>query len=75
MPVKTLDRIDSNPEILSGQPIIQGTRLPVYVIVEAIAAGDSAEDLIDAYPFLERDDVRQALQYAARMSQVERFEE
>ena len=60
------DRIEINPEILLGQPVIKGTRLPVYVIVEALSQGDTVEDLFSAYPFLTRDDISQALRYAAR---------
>lgn len=75
MPVQTIDRIDSDPDVLSGQPVVTGTRLPVYVIVEAIAEGDSVEELQDAYPFLDPEDIRQALRFAARMSQVEYLEE
>lgn len=71
MPTQPLDRIESNPDVLSGQPVVRGTRLPVYVIVDAIAEGDSVEDLLEAYPFLERADVQQALHFAARMSRVE----
>jgi len=71
MPAQPLDRIESNPDVLSGQPVVRGTRLPVYVIVDAIAEGDSVEDLLEAYPFLERADVQQALHFAARMSRVE----
>ena len=66
-----LDRIESTPDVLSGQPVVRGTRLPVYVLVDAIAEGDSVEDLLEAYPFLERADVQQALHFAARMSRVE----
>lgn len=71
MPAQPLDRIESDPDVLSGQPVVRGTRLPVYVIVDAIAEGDSVEDLLEAYPFLEGADVRQALHFAARMSRVE----
>ena len=71
MPVQALDRIESNPDVLAGQPVVRGTRLPVYVIVDAIAEGDSVEDLREAYPFLDRADVQQALHFAARMSRVE----
>ncbi|MCS4044720.1 DUF433 domain-containing protein [Salinibacter ruber] len=71
MPEQPLDRIESNPDVLSGQPVVRGTRLPVYVLVDAIAEGDSVEDLLEAYPFLERADVQQALHFAARMSRVE----
>ena len=67
----SLDRNESNPDVLSGQPVVRGTRLPVYVIVDAVAAGDSMEDLLEAYPFLEESDVRQALHFAARMSRVD----
>ena len=67
----SLDQIESNPDVLSGQPVVQGTRLPVYVIVDAVAEGDSVEDLLEAYPFLDRADVQQALHFAARMSRVE----
>ena len=70
MAVQSLDRIESNPDVLSGQPVVRGTRLPVYVIVDAIAEGDSVEDLREAYPFLDRADVQQALHFAARMSRV-----
>lgn len=71
MPGQPLDRIESTPDVLSGQPVVRGTRLPVYVLVDAIAEGDSVEDLLEAYPFLERADVQQALHFAARMSRVE----
>ena len=71
MPPQSFDRIESNPDVLSGQPVVRGTRLPVYVIVDAIAEGDSVEDLLEAYAFLERADVQQALHFAARMSRVE----
>ncbi|HQH73521.1 MAG TPA: DUF433 domain-containing protein [bacterium] len=60
------DRIEINPEILLGQPVIKGTRLPIYVIVEALSQGDTVEDLLTAYSFLTRDDISQALRYAAR---------
>jgi uncharacterized protein (DUF433 family) len=75
MRTQPFDRIESNPEVLSGQPVVKGTRLPVYVIVEAIAEGDEKEDILDAYPYLEEEDIRAALRFAARMSQLEHLEE
>jgi len=60
------DRIEINPEILLGQPVIKGTRLSIYVIVEALSQGDTVEDLLTAYSFLTRDDISQALRDAAR---------
>jgi uncharacterized protein (DUF433 family) len=65
-----LDRISIDPEVLCGQPVIRGTRLPVYVIVEAIAGGDTVDDILDAYPFLTPEDVREALRFAARLSEI-----
>jgi uncharacterized protein (DUF433 family) len=62
------DRIEVNPEIMLGQPVIKGTRLPVYVIVEAVAEGNIREELLEAYPFLTAEDIQQALRYAARLS-------
>jgi uncharacterized protein (DUF433 family) len=59
------DRISVDSGILCGQPVIKGTRLPVYAIVEAVAAGDSADDLAAAYPFLSTADVEAAVTYAA----------
>jgi uncharacterized protein (DUF433 family) len=62
------DRIEVNPEIMLGQPVIKGTRLPVYVIVEAVAEGNTQEELLEAYPFLTAKDTQQALRYAAWLS-------
>ena len=62
------ERIAVDPEVMLGQPIIKGTRLPVYVIVEAVAEGNSAEELMKAYPFLSADDIKQALLFAAHLS-------
>lgn len=52
-----------------GQPVIKGTRLPVYVIVQSIAAGDSVDELLEAYPFLSSEDVEAALQYVAHLAE------
>jgi uncharacterized protein (DUF433 family) len=62
------DRIEVNPEIMLGQPVIKGTRLPVYVIVEAVAEGNTPEDLLEGYPFLTTEDIQQALRFAASLS-------
>jgi uncharacterized protein (DUF433 family) len=47
--------IESNPDILYGKPTIINTRIPVDLILEKLAVGDSIEDLLDAYPNIERD--------------------
>jgi uncharacterized protein (DUF433 family) len=66
----TFSRIEVDAGVMLGQPVIKGTRLPVYVIVQALAEGDSVEDVLDAYPFLSVEDVREALRFAAKMSQI-----
>ena len=64
------DRIAIDPAVMVGQPVVRGTRLPVYVIVEALAAGDTKEQVLAAYPFLAPEDIDQALRFAARMSHL-----
>jgi uncharacterized protein (DUF433 family) len=58
-------RIVRNPEILLGKPVIRGTRIPVYIILELVAAGLSVEQIVDDYPDLTERDVQAAIAYAA----------
>jgi len=67
--MKPIERIRVDPGIMLGQPVIAGTRLPVYVIVQAIAAGDPAEEILAAYPFLTREDIEAALKFAAQLTE------
>ena len=60
------DRIVSNPQILAGKPCIKGTRISIEMILEWIASGASAADIVEAYPPLELEDVAQAVRYAAQ---------
>ena len=64
-----MDRITVDPGLMLGQPVIAGTRLPVYVIIQAIAAGDGTEQLIEAYPFLTAEDIEAALEFAAHLDE------
>jgi len=57
----TAERIVVQPDLMLGQPCIRGTRLPVYVVVEAIATGASQQELMVEYPFLESEDIAAAL--------------
>jgi uncharacterized protein (DUF433 family) len=59
------ERIAIEPAIHHGDPCIKGTRVPVSVIVGSIADGDTAEQLLDAYPQLTADDIKAALKFAA----------
>jgi len=64
-PVADLDRITQSPEMMSGRPCIRGMRVTVSMIVGQIGAGVSIDELLADYPYLEREDILQALRYAA----------
>lgn len=59
------DRISMRPEVMGGKPCIRDMRVTVGSIVGQIGAGRTIEAVLDDYPYLERDDVMQALRYAA----------
>ncbi|GHV73993.1 hypothetical protein AGMMS49940_12950 [Spirochaetia bacterium] len=59
-----LDRITWNPQVMGGKACIRGMRVTVGMIVGQIAEGHSFEEILNAYPYLEREDLHQALQYA-----------
>jgi len=59
------ERIEMNPDVMLGKPVIRGTRIPVELIVRKIAEGATEAVLLDAYPRLTRDDIRAALRFAA----------
>jgi uncharacterized protein (DUF433 family) len=63
------DRITHNPAIMGGKPIIRGMRVTVAMIVGQIGAGVTIEELLVGYPYLEREDILQALRYAARLAE------
>jgi uncharacterized protein (DUF433 family) len=64
--MQTFDRITSDPAILGGQPVIRGMRLSVRRVLESLALYPNWNDLFAEYPELEPEDVRQALEFAAR---------
>ena len=59
------DRIEINPRILLGKPVIKGTRIPVYVIINLIAQGKTVEYILDEHPDLTKEDIRATLAFAA----------
>jgi len=59
------DRIDINPDIMLGKPVIKGTRIPVELLVRKLGEGASQEELLDGYPNLKKEDIQAALVYAA----------
>jgi len=60
------DRIIIDPEILFGKPVIKGTRIPVYLIIELLANGLTEDEIIDQYPSLKKSDIKAALLYASK---------
>ena len=67
-------RITQNPAVMGGKPCIRGMRVTVGMIVGQIGAGRSVEELLADYPYLERDDVLEALRYAAWRAQEREIE-
>jgi uncharacterized protein (DUF433 family) len=63
--VEQLDRITQNPEVMGGKPRVRGVRVTVGMIVGQIGAGRSIDDVLTDFPYLEREDVLQALRYPA----------
>jgi len=63
------DRITFAPNVMGGRACIRGMRVTVSLIVNLVANGMSTEEIIEAYPYLEPDDIRQALQYAAWLAE------
>ncbi len=63
--MEALDRITIDPQVCLGQATIRGMRIPVSVVLKMLGAGRSVPEVLQAYPELEEEDVRQAMQYAA----------
>ena len=61
-----MDRIVVDPEILVGKPVIKGTRIPVYLIIEFLANGLTEQEILNQYPSLKKEDIKAALLYASR---------
>ena len=59
------DRVEINPEIMLGKPVIWGTRIPVELILRKLSEGATEADLLDAYTLLARKDIQAAIRYAA----------
>jgi uncharacterized protein (DUF433 family) len=70
--MKELTRISFNPKVMGGKPCIRGLRVTVGAIVGLVAAGHSFAEILLAYPYLEEEDLREALAYAAwRVEEIE----
>jgi len=60
--------IETRPDVMMGKPCLKGTRIPVYMILEKLAAGETAEQILAAWPQIRREHVSASLQYAARLA-------
>jgi uncharacterized protein (DUF433 family) len=72
MGIRELTRITFDPEVMGGKPCIRSLRVTVGTLVGLVAAGHSMEDILRLYPYLEKEDIREALTYAAwRAEEIE----
>jgi uncharacterized protein (DUF433 family) len=62
-----LDRISIDPKICHGKPCIKGTRVPVFVILDALASGMTIKEIIDDYPPITNEDIKAAIYYASSL--------
>lgn len=70
--MEPLKRITFDPRVMGGKPCIRGLRVTVGTIVGLIASGQTTEDVLESYPYLKREDVYEALSYAAwRAEEIE----
>jgi uncharacterized protein (DUF433 family) len=61
------DRIEIDPRVCNGKAVIRGTRIPVSVVLDQIASGDSWDDIVRGYPELKKQDIQAALIYASAL--------
>ena len=66
-----MERVEVDPDIMTGKPVIKGTRVPVEKVVKLLAHGMSVREVLEEYPNLEEADVRAALEYAAETLEEE----
>ncbi len=59
------NRVEINPRVMLGKPVIRGTRIPVELLLRKLSEGASEADLLNAYPRLTREDIHAAIRYAA----------
>ncbi|MDW8141402.1 MAG: DUF433 domain-containing protein [Candidatus Bipolaricaulota bacterium] len=68
---RLLERISVDPQICHGKPCIKGTRIPVFIILDALAAGMTHQEIIEEYPPVMEEDIQAALFYASLITQHE----
>ena len=68
--MRGFDRITFDPHVMGGRACLRGMRITVALIVNLVANGMTTAEILEAYPYLEAEDVRQALQYAAWLAEA-----
>jgi uncharacterized protein (DUF433 family) len=68
------DRITLDPKVFGGKPCIRGLRFPVSKLLDLLASGMAQEEILSDYPYLEKEDIVQAIKYAAWILQEETVE-
>jgi uncharacterized protein (DUF433 family) len=71
MEEELLRRIIIDPNILAGKPVIKGTRIPIYLIIELLANGVTPKQILKEYPELKQEDIKAALLYASKLLERE----
>lgn len=66
--LENLERITFNPNIMAGQACVRGMRIPISLIVNLVANGKPFNEILEEYPDLEPEDIKQSLQYAALLT-------
>lgn len=66
-----LNRIQINPKVMIGKPVIKGTRIPVELILRMLSQGIATEEILEEYPHLTKEDIQAALAYAAESLKME----
>jgi uncharacterized protein (DUF433 family) len=66
--MKLPPRLASSPDVMMGKPCIKGTRIPVYLLLQKMAAGEDSDLLLAAYPQLTKEDLLACLEYAAALA-------
>lgn len=61
------ERIMVDPKVMKGKPVVKGTRIPVYTILEFFESGHTTEDIVEMYPDLDKKDVKAAIHYATEI--------
>ncbi len=69
MTITGLDRITFDPQVMAGKACIRGMRVTVALVLNLVAGGMTTEEIIRAYPYLEPEDIRQALLYASYLAE------